>query len=219
LSTGRLTAAESPAGAALELRIRRRLRGYVMVIALVSLAVGGALGFWAARGMPAVEAELLPTPVGWACGHVMTGSVTPTPGSWQVYVSGAVIVSGVVTVPAGSLVEAAIAAAGGPAPDADLDRVNLAAPLSNHQQVNVPRRRAAAESTATVGPISATLNLNTASAVDLERLPRIGPATAERIVAYRQAHGPFRRLEELLEVPGIGPATLAQIAPYLTVEP
>jgi competence ComEA-like helix-hairpin-helix protein len=62
------------------------------------------------------------------------------------------------------------------------------------------------------------MNLNTADAVLLDRLPRIGPALAGRIIAYRQAHGPFRRVEEVVNVRGIGEKTLEQIAPYLYVD-
>ncbi|MEI6239063.1 MAG: helix-hairpin-helix domain-containing protein [Planctomycetia bacterium] len=60
-----------------------------------------------------------------------------------------------------------------------------------------------------------TASINTASAVELAQLPGLGPATAARIVAYRDTHGPFATLEALLDVPGIGPATLDQMRPYL----
>jgi len=62
------------------------------------------------------------------------------------------------------------------------------------------------------------LNVNTATAEELERLPRIGPVLARRIIEYREAHGPFRRIEELEAVPGIGPKTLEELAPLIRVE-
>ncbi len=62
------------------------------------------------------------------------------------------------------------------------------------------------------------LNVNTATAEELERLPRIGPVLARRIVEYRETHGPFRRLEDLQRVPGIGPKTLQQLAPLIRIE-
>jgi competence ComEA-like helix-hairpin-helix protein len=66
------------------------------------------------------------------------------------------------------------------------------------------------------GPVR--MNLNAADAALLQRLPRIGPALAGRIVAYRQEHGPFRRVEDVVNVRGVGPKTLEQIAPWLYVE-
>lgn len=67
-------------------------------------------------------------------------------------------------------------------------------------------------------PPAASINLNTAAASELQRLPRIGPKMAARIIAYREAHGPFRRVQDLVRVRGIGQKTLAQLTPYLVVE-
>ncbi len=66
-------------------------------------------------------------------------------------------------------------------------------------------------------PHPAAVNLNRASAHELERLPGIGPVLATRIVAYRQGHGPFRDPSDLIGVPGIGPALVARLAPLVTV--
>jgi competence protein ComEA len=78
----------------------------------------------------------------------------------------------------------------------------LPAPRSRRSSANSPVR----------------MNLNTADAALLQRLPRIGPALAGRIIAYRQEHGPFRRVEDVVNVKGIGPKTLEQMQPYLYVE-
>mgnify|MGYP003374195972 CR=1 FL=1 len=64
------------------------------------------------------------------------------------------------------------------------------------------------------GPL---VNLNTASQTDLEALPEVGPVTAQAILAWRDEHGGFTAVDELLEVDGIGDATLGQLAPYVTV--
>ena len=63
------------------------------------------------------------------------------------------------------------------------------------------------------------LNLNRATVEELVELPGIGPVLAERIVAFREEHGPFRSVEDLLQVPGIGEATLEALRPYITVQP
>ncbi|MFN3928920.1 MAG: helix-hairpin-helix domain-containing protein, partial [Thermoflexus sp.] len=106
--------------------------------------------------------------------------------------------------------------AGGPQADADLEVLNLAAPLTDGMHLHVPRRGERPAMTPTASP---PLNLNAASVEELERLPGIGPRTAQAIVDYRLKRGPFRRLEDLLAVPGIGPATLERIRPLVTVGP
>jgi len=124
-------------------------------------------------------------------------------------VAGAVRRPGLYRLAPGTRIADALALAGGPAPKADVDLVNLAAPLADGEQVVVPVRGGGAAS----GGASPTapLDLNSASAEQLDALPGIGPATAAKIVAYRQAHGPFRSVEELDAVPGIGAGRIAQL--------
>lgn len=117
--------------------------------------------------------------------------------------------------PQGLRVWALLEQAGGPQADADLEALNLAAPVTDGMHLHVPRR---GERPATPA-FSTRLDLNTASVEELERLPGIGPRTAQAIVDYRLKHGPFRRLEDLLAVPGIGPATLERIRPLVTLGP
>ena len=127
---------------------------------------------------------------------------------------------GLVSLPAGARVVDAVAAAGGPDRRADQDRVNLAAPVVDGQQLVVPERGAAdapATAGAAGGAATPTVGLNTATAAQLEALPRIGPALAARIVAYRTAHGPFRTVDELGEVGGIGPKTLEGLRDLVTL--
>lgn len=144
-------------------------------------------------------------------------TTTSTTTSVVVYVAGAVARPGLVSLPAGSRVAHAIAAAGGAVEGADLDRVNLAAPVADGTRLYVPfaGRPIPPDETATGPPggggAPAVVDLNTATAEELESLPGIGPATAQAIIEYRRQHGRFRSVDELLAVRGIGPAKLAQI--------
>lgn len=141
-----------------------------------------------------------------------------------VHVAGAVARPGVYRLPAGARLAEAIDAAGGPLADADPDAVNLAAKLSDGERIYLPRR---GES---VPPLPATgsgddgaggrpplLDLNTATADQLEDLPGVGPSTASAILDYRKEHGRFRSVDELLEVRGIGPSKFAALRSKVTV--
>ncbi len=128
-------------------------------------------------------------------------------------VAGAVRRPGLYRLRAGSRIADAIAAAGGATRKAQLDAVNLAAPIADGEQIVVPGRvpGAAAAAPAAGSSPSAPLDLNTATLEQLEALPGIGPVTAQKILDYRQAHGPFHSVDELQGVPGIGPAHMAQL--------
>jgi competence protein ComEA len=130
-------------------------------------------------------------------------------------VAGAVRRPGLYRLPSGSRIDDAIAAAGGVTAKAQLDAVNLAAPIADGEQVVVPGRGVAgapAEGPAPAGSApSSPLDLNTATLEQLEALPGIGPVTAQKILDYRQAHGPFHSVAELEGVPGIGPAHMSQL--------
>lgn len=127
-----------------------------------------------------------------------------------VHVVGAVEEPGVVSLPENSRVHDALALAGGALEDAELGGVNLARIVYDGEQIIVPRvgDTTVTSSGAGSGPIS----LSRADQETLETLPRIGPATAERIIAWREKNGPFRSVEDLLAVSGIGPATLEGLA-------
>ena len=165
-------------------------------------------------------------------------SSTVAPGPVVVHVAGAVQRPGVVQVDGGSRVADAVAAAGGLRPDADPDRVNLAALLHDGERIAVPvvgqpAPAAVGAAGASGGPATGTagdaagsssgvdsggtVDLNTASADELESLPGVGPATAAAIVDRRTTSGPFRSVDDLLDVRGIGDAKLAQIRPHVTV--
>jgi competence protein ComEA len=130
-------------------------------------------------------------------------------------VAGAVRHAGLYRLRSGSRIDDAIAAAGGPTAKAQLDSVNLAAPVADGEQIVVPGRGAAggaaASPPAAGSSPSAPLDLNSATLEQLEGLPGIGPVTAQKILDYRQAHGAFHAVAELEGVPGIGPAHMAQL--------
>jgi competence protein ComEA len=130
-------------------------------------------------------------------------------------VAGAVRRAGLYRLRSGARIDDAIAAAGGPTAKAQLDSVNLAAPVADGEQIVVPARgavgTAAASAPAAGSSPSAPLDLNSATLEQLENLPGIGPVTAQKILDYRQAHGAFHSVAELEGVPGIGPAHMAQL--------
>ncbi|MDR7437902.1 MAG: ComEA family DNA-binding protein [Armatimonadota bacterium] len=129
-----------------------------------------------------------------------------------VQVDGEVVRPGLYRLAAGSRVADAVQAAGGMLPGADTQALNLARLLRDGDRVTVPPR-------ASLGPTGpgAPVNINTADAARLETLPGIGPILARRIVEYRNRHGPFQRLEDLLQVQGIGPRLLERLRPLVTV--
>ena len=153
-----------------------------------------------------------------------------------VHVVGAVVSPGVVVLADGARVADAIAAAGGAASDADTEQLNLARVLGDGEQVRVPHvgeqlaapdpapsppgasgGGAAAGASGGRAPAAGPININTASASELEALPGIGPALAARIVEYRDGHGPFASVDDLTDVPGIGPAKLEALRSQATV--
>jgi len=192
-----------------------RTRAYVILCSVVSLIAGGVIGHFT---------QLQPnTPI-----VVSTPSLDPTPlaastpAPIRVHVSGAVHQPDVYELPPGSIVKDAVEAAGGPADDADLDGVNLAVELRDQQQVYVPRQGemspispAASGGGASAGPV----NINTATAAELETLPGIGPKTADTIIEYREANGPFETIEDIMNVPGIGEGTFEKIKDRIAVGP
>ena len=207
----------------------------------------GAGGQAAPAAAAGASAAMRPPPAGTATSPAMRpatapaagsaagpGGLSATSGSVVVHVTGAVSRPGVVTLPPGSRVTDAINAVGGASADADTEQLNLARVLSDGEQIRVPRigevlpdpapqpGGAATPSVGTApgktnGGASGTININTASATDLEKLPGIGPALAQRIVEYRDSHGPFASVDALTDVPGIGKAKLEGLREQATV--
>lgn len=157
----------------------------------------------------------------------------PSPEPMRIHVVGAVRDPGVHALPRQSRVEDAIAAAGGFADDAKTESLNLAALLQDGDQIDVPALQPTAApqvvesgSNGKEQPTSAPespeipeiININTASQELLETLSGIGPVTAEKIIAYREANGDFAVIEEIQKVKGIGPATFEKLKDKICVE-
>ena len=196
----------------------------VVILAVIASA------YWLVRPPPATTESKLPYANASTSSTVVGGDSstlpTTTVGSelLVVHVAGAVQIPGVYRLGAGSRVIDAVEAAGGVAVDSNSDAINLAAALTDGERVYVPRvgevvpavasgSPGAPDSGASAGPV----NLNTATADDLDTLPGVGPATAAAILAYRDQHGPFASLEDLGEVSGIGPAKIEALRGLVNV--
>jgi competence protein ComEA len=188
-------------------------RREALLLAVAGLAALSGAGLWYARSLPQPVRIRAPTPA---------PTLSATPATVLVHVAGWVRRPGVFELREGDRVVDAIDAAGGPRRGADLGALNLAAVLVDAQQVLVPKRgrpepAGTSPSTGSSEASGDLVNVNTATAADLETLPGIGPVLAEAIVAYRDEHGPFTSVEQLEDVSGIGPVTLAEIRDLVAV--
>jgi competence protein ComEA len=192
---------------------RRRQVVAAAALAVVALLAGRLL---ASAGAPA-ERPLVRPPVQVASAPASLGApAAPAVGAALVVdVVGAVRRPGLYRLPQGSRVADAVARAGGATHRADTSLVNLAAPLSDGVQIVVPRRGGATPGLgagpASGGVAGGPVHLNSASAADLDALPGVGPVTAQKIIDYRQQHGPYTALDDLDAIPGIGAARIEQL--------
>lgn len=189
-------------------------RHVAVVVVLLLCAVG--VGFAALGRSAATEIPVAPV--------VVTSTPPPSPSApptVRVHVAGAVARPGVVRVPAASIVQDALLAAGGLTPEADAALLNLAAPVADGMQIVVGTgdepMGEIREGDGGEGGSTSELDLNSATAAELESLPGIGPVTAASIVAWREEHGRFTSVAELQEVSGIGPKTFEKLAPLVRV--
>jgi competence protein ComEA len=144
----------------------------------------------------------------------------PTQAPIMVYVSGEVNDPGLYTLPFNSRIDDAIKAAGGFTTLADTSGLNLAKFAEDGEQIDIPGLSlpdAIVMSPELRQPISNQVDINLATLEQLDALPEIGPITAQNIIDYRNANGPFGRIEDILDVPGIGPKTFDQIKDLITV--
>lgn len=206
----------------------------------IGLLVLGAVGLWAVRapspgaalpdpadrsgvsrpgGTPSADAGAAPTGAPGVPSVTLVGRPPlEVPISVVVHVAGAVTRPGVHTLDAGARVVDAVAAAGGPLADAELDALNLAATVADGQRIYVPLVGEVVigpDSVASVGP-PVPVDVNRASVTELEALPGVGPAIAAEIVAERERRGPYTSVDDLLRVRGIGPAKLAALRDLAT---
>lgn len=212
------------------LRGRVRLGGRELVVLVALIGVGLALAGCLALRSTSGDPVPLAAPVERASGSALAtpapapgGSATPVAGDEVVIdVAGKVRRPGVFTLPAGSRVIDALRKAGGARAKVDLSGINLARVLADGEQVLVgvaPAGGLAARAAAAAGsPASGSLvSLNAATLEQLDGLPGVGPVTAQKILGWREQHGAFTSVDELLEIDGIGEKTLADLAPMLTL--
>ena len=197
----------------------------VAVLVVVGMAFLGSASPAPKLTLPRADAGSAPVD-GSPPGAPKSSLPVAPPVTVTVHVAGQVASPGVYAVPSGGRVTDAVIAAGGTSPEADVEQLNLAARLSDGERIYVPRKGEAPPPVAGTVPTSSSakgggpagpVDLNTATAEQLEALPGVGPATSRAILAYRSSHGRFRSVTELLEVPGIGPAKLEALRPMVRV--
>lgn len=193
----------------LSLSLPRRHALAAAGLLLVGLVVAGKL----LLGAGAPEAPV------YALATAPAAPASPPPAPVVVDVVGSVRRPGLYRLPQGARIADALARAGGAGRHADLALVNLAAPLSDGQQIIVPARGAAVPAgaaPAAPGAPAGPVHLNSATEPELDALPGVGPVTAQKILDYRQQHGLFTSVEELDAIPGIGPARIDQLRALVT---
>jgi competence protein ComEA len=223
--------------------IRERLdglsRGELVGLIVVVVALLAGVGLWYTRSLPrpidvATTAGSVAPAVSAGSSPPVVAAVAPASGSASasasaspsatliVDVAGAVRRPGVFEFAPGDRVIDAVERAGGALEKADLTLLNLAAPLTDGQQILVPKKGAPAPIGAVPGAVpgstgGALVNINTADEPTLETLNGVGPVLAAAIIQYRTEHGPFASIDQLDEVSGIGPATLEDLRSQVTV--
>lgn len=202
-------------------------RGGARALWLAGLVAALLLAGWTWSDRPRVE-PAPPDPAGAALDADVdtpsppVGEAAETADAVVVSVVGLVARPGLVTLLPGARVADAVDAAGGLLPEADPASVNLAAVVTDGAQIAVGVPGAGGDPGGLAGPVAGPtaggrIDLNSATAAELDGLPGIGPVLAQRIVDHRSRNGPFRSVEQLDDVPGIGPAIAAELAELVAV--
>ena len=204
-----------------------RLIGSFLSLIAVALA-----GWWLLRIPPPPPEDSIPiastvTTLSFA---MSSSQATALISEITVHIAGAVKTPGVYQFRLGARINDGVVAAGGATAQADLDSVNLAMLLSEGIQIYIPKRNEkphivvqprftnpTSSNDATDKQLQVSININTATAIELEQLAGVGPSTAKAIIAFREKNGSFKTVEDLLNVRGIGPAKLSEILPQARV--
>ncbi len=209
-------------------RLSSLSRNELVGLGVVVVVTLGGVGLWYTRSLPkpvAVAASPAPPVATDAAGVPVAASPTPGPVPIFVDVAGWVRRPGVYEFTSAQRVIDAVDAAGGARPGADLMALNLAAPLTDGTQILVPKAGVAPVGTGagtTIPGVGGTtggglIDVNTASATELEELDGVGEVIAAAIVDYRTQNGPFTSVDQLEDVSGIGPSTMEGIRDSVTV--
>ena len=202
------------------IRVRRSVElPHVKVLATIAVAASVLLVWWLLSGRPETSEPAAPLAFGES--SATAGSPKPPAAELIVDVVGKVRKPGIVTVPKGSRVYQAIEAAGGLKGRVDTASLNMARVLTDGEQILVGLEPAdapaAAAGDSSGSPAGPKVNLNTATAEQLDTLPGVGPVTAQAILDWREENGRFGSVEDLLDVKGIGDATLAELRDHVSV--
>lgn len=197
----------------------------LLVVVGIAILGGSALVLIRRSDPPPPRIERTGTAAAGGITHVSKAG-PPSRKTVVVHVAGLVAAPGVYELPGDSRVKDAIAAAGGPKDGGDVDALNLAAPLTDGQKITVgkpghgtaPPEGAYAGTSGSGQPVAGQkIDLNTATAAELDTLPSIGPVLAERILSFRQKKGGFTSVSELRDIEGIGPKKYEGIKDLVTV--
>ena len=185
---------------------------HLRLLSAFAVAASVLVVWWLLAGQPK-QVSVMPTA---GVGSPASSAPSMVAGGTEivVHVTGKVNRPGIVTLKSGARVNDAVAAAGGMRGKVDAAGINLARVLVDGEQVIVGESPGAG---AAIPGAEVKINLNSADVTALETLPGVGPVTAEAIISWRTANGPFRSAEDLLEVKGIGPATLKQLRERVSV--